>query len=58
MLEALAYPIGTNETERRRYPVSTVLSLSGLALLRILLPLTLLLILGSSVERRGNVDNR
>lgn len=36
--------------------MDTALALSGLAVLRILLPVTLLLILGSSLERRGKVD--
>jgi hypothetical protein len=36
--------------------MNTALALGGLAVLRILLPITLLLILGSSVERIGKVD--
>jgi hypothetical protein len=37
--------------------MNTVLALGGLAALRILLPVTLLLVLGSSLERRGKVDS-
>lgn len=36
--------------------MDTALALGGLAVLRILLPIALLLILGSSVERIGKVD--
>lgn len=36
--------------------MDTALALSGLAVLRILLPIAMLLILGSSLERRGTVD--
>jgi hypothetical protein len=36
--------------------MDTALALGGLAVLRILLPITLLLILGSSLERIGKVD--
>jgi len=36
--------------------METALALGGLAVLRILLPISLLLLLGSSVERRGKVD--
>ena len=36
--------------------METTLVLTGLALLRILLPVTLLFTLGSSLERRSKVD--
>jgi hypothetical protein len=36
--------------------MDTALALGGLAVLRILLPIALLIILGSSLERIGKVD--
>jgi len=56
LLMALSYRSGENDNIARRRSMNTALALSGLAVLRILLPVSLLLLLGSSVERRSKVD--